>query len=134
MCFICLDFCISLHNDIITATRDIPPGNRIQVRLIRMADDFVIWSPKTNKKGNDLMKYRIKLENLRLTVRKSILKDELFNAYYNGLKKIPEIPFSRNMIRTYTKLSGETDLGARNFIDQGQLPECVYIVSLNIFT
>lgn len=131
---IIVDFVIPLHNDVITATRDLQPGFPIEVRMIRMPDDFVLWVPKTqtSKPRNGVetyTKYSIKLMDLRISVKKNKVVDKIFNGYYNGLKKIPEIPFTRNMVRSYTRLAGVTDLGARNFINQAQLPESVYVVS-----
>ena len=121
----------------ITATRDLPPGYRIEIKLNRMPDDFVIWVgdtqtsvEKDSPQGAPQRpsKYRIVLDNLRISVEKCLVQDRIFNYYYNGLKNNPEIPFTRNMIRSYTKMSGVSDLGYYNFIEQAQLPECVYVV------
>ena len=106
-----IEFCVPLHNDVITCTRHLPPGYRLEINLTRMPDDFVIWMATTNKftpAGQnavpELMRYQIKLSELRVSVKKTRVEDRIFNHYYNGLSKIPAIPFTRNMIRSYTKL------------------------------
>ena len=70
-----------------------------------MKDDFVLWVPESNtftpttaNAQSEHTRYSIQLERLRLTVEKSLVEDKIFNYYYNGLKKIPEIPFTRNMV------------------------------------
>ena len=129
-----LEFCVPLHTDLITATRDLPPGYRLEFKLTRMKDDFVIWSPQSNKKGTGTnavpYEYEIRLKDLRLSVQKVKVVDRIFNHYYNGQNgRIPEIPFTRNMLRTYTKTDQIVDLGFPNFVEQQQLPE-VFIIHL----
>ena len=105
----------------------------MEFKLIRMKDDFVIWSPDSNKNGANppvAHKYRIDLSDLRLTVKKTKTVDKIFNHYYNGVSgRIPEIPFTRNMIRSYTALDKVTDLSFPNFVEQRQLPEvlCIHL-------
>ena len=101
----------------------------MEFKLIRNNDDFVVWSPATNK-HNDTdqthMKYKIELSDLRLTVKKTKVVDRIFNHYYNGeAGKIPEIPFTRNMMRSYTAPLNVTDISFPNFVEQKQLPEVI---------
>ena len=120
------EFCIPLHNDVITATRDLPPGHAIEVRLTRNADKFVMWNGHNN---ND--DYEIILTDLRLTLEKVKLVDSIFNAYYNkvGGERKAEIPFTRNFIRSYTTRANQLDWSYPNFITNNrQLPETVYVV------
>ena len=126
------EFCVPLHTDLITATRDLPPGYQLSIKLTRMQDDFVVWSPITNKgtaAGAQPYEYEIRIKDLRLSVQKVKVDDRIFNHYYNGRNgRIPEIPFTRNMLRSYTKSDNIIDLGSSNFVEQRQLPEAVYVV------
>ena len=133
------EFCVPLHHDIVTAKRDLPPGYRLEIKMTRMPNDFVFWVPQkagpNDDKGQPTVvdgdEYEIIIDNLRLLVDKVTVEDKIFNYYYNGLKKIPEIPFSRNMIRSYTKLAGSTDLGFPNLIESAQLPEFCLVVRIS---
>ena len=100
-----------------------------------MTDDFVFWLKSDNKVGSttNFTEYAIELTDLRIGVVKTLTVDPIFNHFYNSQKdKIPEIPFTRNMIRTYTKTEGITDLGHYNFVEQNQLPETVYVVFVKL--
>ena len=124
------EFCIPIHSDIITCTRDLPPNIPLTFRFTRSQDKFVIWSPLTNKtvvNTKDVPnQYRIILSDLRLTVKKVKVVDRIFNHYYNARGgKLPEIPFTRNLIRTYPTVANSTDLGRVNFVQNSQLPEVV---------
>ena len=92
-----------------------------------MNDNFVVWSPAANKTDTAHNEYKIILSDLRLTVKKVKVVDRIFNHYYNSQGgKIPEIPFTRNMIRTYTTRA-ISDIGFPNFVEQKQLPE-VFVI------
>ena len=137
------EFCIPLHHDIITATRDLPPMIEMEVKLTRNTDSFVIWAPD-NKIGEEppppeaegeddtrpkKNEYQIKLSDLRLTADKVKVTDKIFNRYANRAKgKLAEIPFTRNMIRSYTTRPGSYDWSFPNFVQHKQLPETVYVV------
>lgn len=134
------EFCIPLHHDIITATRDLPPEIPMEVKLTRNTDTFVIWAPKlkygaepdpgdANEDTRPYHEYEIRLSDLRLTVDKVKVAARIFNHYYNRPKgKIPEIPFTRNMIRSYTTRPNSYDWSFPNFVQHKQLPETVYVV------
>ena len=100
-------FCIPLHCDLVTAKRDLPPGYRLEIKMTRMLNDFVFWVPQKagpdDDDGNptwvDGDEYEIRIDNLRISIDKVTVVDKIFNYYFNGLKKIPEIPFTRNMVR-----------------------------------
>lgn len=107
-----------------------------------MKNDFVFWVPKVagpNKDDGtagpmvDGKEFEMVIDNLRLVIDKVTVEDRIFNFYFNGLKKVPEIPFSRNMVRSYTKLAGSTDLGCQNLIESNQLPEFALVVRLSLF-
>ena len=118
------EFCVPLHTDLLSASRDLPPGYRLRFTMIRRTDDaFSMWTGSANTK-----KYKINLSNLRLAVTKVKIEDKIFNFFYNNLKRIPEIPFSRNIVRSYSKAKDSIDIGFPNFLEQSQLPETVYIV------
>ena len=123
-----IEFCVPIHSDVITCSRDLPPNIRLQFRFTRMDDKFVVWSPASNTTsvaGVDVVNtYKIVLTDLRLTVKKVKVVDRIFNDYYNGRGgKLPEIPFTRNMIRTYTTVKDSTDIGRPFFVENKQLPE-----------
>ena len=140
------EFCISLHSDVITATRDLPPGIKMEVRLTRNSDSFVIWSPDSNRVGAPPAKdqpdervhhkYKLILSDLRLTIEKVKVTDDIFNNYYNAVGRsagrLAEIPFTRNMIRTYTTKENQLDWSFPNFVTNNQLPETVYVVFVPI--
>ena len=95
-----------------------------------MPDKFVIWSPLTNTSQVDgeavPNEYEINLSDLRLTVKKTKVVDRIFNDYYNGRGgKLPEIPFTRNIMRSYTTTTNMTDIGRPFFIENKQLPEVI---------
>ena len=101
------EFCIPLHNDLVTAKRDLPPNYRLEIKMTRMSNDFVFWVPQKDGPNDDNGQptkidgdeYEIKIDNLRISIDKVTVVDKIFNYYYNGLKKIPEIPFTRNMVK-----------------------------------
>ena len=112
----------------------------MEVKLTRNTDSFVIWAPD-NKIGEEppppegeddtrpKNEYQIKLSDLRLTVDKVKVTDKIFNRYANRAKgKLAEIPFTRNMIRSYTTRPGSYDWSFPNFVQHKQLPETVYVV------
>ena len=94
-----------------------------------MQDDFVLWTGSTNTYTPTgvtpvpdplpTIDYRIDLTNLRISLDKTIVRDNVFNNYYNNLKLVPEIPFTRNLVRSYPKAQGVSDLGYRHFIQEG---------------
>ena len=57
------------------------------------------------------------------------VSDEVQRAYSAGLRSsVPaSIPFTRNYIKSYTKLTGETDLGIYNIYIGRFLPESIYL-------
>ena len=90
------EFCVPIHNDLVTATRDLQPGYRLEFKFLRRGpgvDTFSIIQPKSNNK-----EYIIHLNNLRITVDKVLLVDKLFNHYYNNMKKGAQIPITRNKV------------------------------------
>ena len=124
-----IEFCVPIHSDVITASRDLPPGHRIEVVMNRNADKFVMWNAREN--ANE---YEIILTDLRLTLEKVKLVDTIFNAYYNKVgspncDRKAEIPFTRNLIKSYTTRANQRDWSYSHFITNNrQLPETVYVV------
>ena len=134
-----MEFIMPVHHDIITCTRELPPDKPLKFRFIRAPDKFVIWSPATNgmedAKSTEDPKpiipyvYKIILTDLRLSISKVVCADRIFNHYFNaGPGKLPEIPFTRNLIRSYTTSANNTDLGQPYIIQNKQLPEAIYVV------
>lgn len=114
---------VLMHSDIITAQIPLPPGYTLEFKLIKMRDSFVIIQPETNKN-----EYVIELQDIHLCLERVQYSDSELQAY-NSRKNntIATIPLTRNFIRSYPVIKGQTDLCMHNLIVRDQMPETVLL-------
>ena len=115
-----------MHSDIITSQIPLPPGYILEFKMTRMSDDFVIINGKDNSN-----KYAIELRNIHLKIGRVQQSDAQLQAY-NAKKnsQLAQIPLTRNFIKTYPALMGQTDLSIHNLIVRDQLPETVMVFAV----
>ena len=116
-------FCTSLHIDLSTLRKVIPPNVKITITLQRNSDEFCLLSPKT---ADD---YKIELDDLKITLKKYIVSHAIEAMYENALKgeKKALLPMDRSLLKTYTKQTGTSDLSHYNIISGRQLPEQILV-------
>ena len=113
---------IPIHNDLMTAETFIPPNTKLGITFKRTDDKFIIMAGDENE-------YKIDLKHLKLRVRKLDVSEEVKNYYSKMLKtKPPVIPYTKNVIKTYTKPKGDYDLSNYNLFQSSKLPERVYVM------
>ena len=113
---------IPIHNDLMTAETFIPPNTKFGLTFKRTEEKFIIMA------GDDT-EYKIDLQHLKLRVRKLDVSEEVKKYYSRMLKtKPPVIPYTKNVIRTYTKPKGDFDLSNHNLFQSSKLPERVYVM------
>ena len=113
---------IPIYNDLMTAETYIPPNTKLGITLKRVEDKFVIMAGDANE-------YKIDLQHLMLRVRKLDVSEDVKKYYSKMLKtKPPSIPYTKNVIKTYTKPKGDFDLSNHNLFQSSKLPERVYVM------
>ena len=114
---------VLMHSDVITSQIPLPPGYMLEFKMTRMRDNFVIIKPTTNTN-----EYRIELQDVHLVIERIQFNDSDLQAY--NLKKnssVATIPLSRNFIRAYPVIKGQTDLCMHNLIVRDQMPETLIL-------
>ena len=113
---------IPIHNDLMTSETFIPPNTKFALTFKRTDDKFIIMAGDENE-------YKIDLKILKLRVRKFDVSEEVKKYYSKMLKtKPPVIPYTKNVIKTYTKPKGDYDLSNHNLFQSSKLPERVYVM------
>ena len=123
-----VNFKIPLHNDLMSADRDLPPNVKMMITLQRSPDTFCLIKPLTNTDD-----YSIILEDICLSLVKCEPSDHIEHAYETSLKQnmIPTIPMERNFIKSYTVQKNTNDLSCYNIIFGRQLPTNVYVFMID---
>ena len=112
---------IPIHNDLMTAESYLPPNTKLNIIFKRADDNFVIMQGDANE-------YKVDLSNLMIKVKKYDVSEDVKKYYSKMLKtKPPNIAYTKNVIRTYTKPKGDYDLSHYNLFQSSRLPERVYI-------
>lgn len=117
-----MQFNIPIHNDLMTATRYLPPNTKLTFTFNRSTDNFCLHQKDDNE-------YRIELNTPHLSLVKYSVSEKILNHYYKTMKTtIPTIPYTKNVLKTYTVPSGNYDLSNHNLFFGKRLPERVYIM------
>ena len=122
-----VDFNETLHVDLTTARRYLPPNTRIKITLHRNSDDFCLLMKETETK-----KYAIQMDELQMNLTKYDPDEELLNYHMKEMQiSSPIIPFDRSFIKTFTVQKGTSDLSRYNIINGQQLPEQILIMMVD---
>ena len=117
------EFDLLLHHDTLTSIRSLPPGYRMEFTFNRTDNKFLFLQPKTN---TDV--YTIELRRVHIKMERREVADRLLKAYTSqALGKIGHLPLTRNFVRTYPVVKGQTDLSRYNFINSDVFPETMLI-------
>ena len=118
------EFDLLLHHDVLTSIRNLPPGYRMEFTFNRTDDKFLFLQPKTNTD-----QYTIELRRVHIKMERREVADRILKAYTSqvALGKIAYLPLTRNFVRTYPLLKGQTDLSRYNFINADVFPETMMI-------
>ena len=123
-----VNFKIPLHNDLMSADKDLPPNVKMMITLQRTPDTFCLMKPYRNTDD-----YTIVLENICLSLVRFQPSHSIENNYTTALKSkiIPTIPMERNLIKSYTVQKNTNDLSCYNIIFGRQLPTNVYVFMID---
>ena len=118
------DFVIPIHNDLMTVKDKLfPPNVKFQVQLKRSADSFCLMTDDSTQE------YRVALDKIRLTVDRYAVEPEVNKQYFKGLKEsVPTLPFTQNVMKTYTVPQNNNDLSCHNLFFGNRLPDKVLIM------
>ena len=146
-----IEFDIPLYHDVATADRFLPPGYDLEFTLYRNEDNFIFLQPTAaentthaseagaegdiqvnstaeTRTTSTSRKYTIELENVFLSIEKKELDEVSLREYTSkAFKEEGVIPLTRNLLRSYTVVSGRTDFGCHNFIQGKQMPETIIV-------
>ena len=113
---------IPIHNDLMTATKYLPPNTKLTVTLVRSPNNFSLHQL-------DDQEYTIELKDLHLSLVKYSVNDSILNHYRKTMKTVtPTIPYTKNVFKTYSVLENNYDLSNHNLFFGNRLPERVYIM------
>ena len=117
------EFDLLLHHDVVTSIRNLPPGFRMEFTFNRTSDDFLFIQPKTNKD-----KYTLELRRVHIKMERREVVDRVLKSYMSQAgSKISRLPLTRNFVRTYPVVKGQTDLSCYNIINTDVFPETLLI-------
>ena len=122
------DFVVPIHNDLMTVKNKLfPPNTKFQVQLKRSAEDFCLM-----KASDDTDEYRVSLDKLRLTLDRYTVEPEVNRSYFQGLKEsVPTLPFTQNVMKTYTVPKDNSDLSCHNLFFGNRLPDKVLVMMVD---
>ena len=113
---------IPIHNDLMTATKYLPPNTKLSITLVRSEDNFCLHQL-------DDQVYKIDLKDLHISLVKYSVNDAVLSHYHKTKKTItPTIPYTKNVFKTYPITMGNYDLSNHNLFFGNRLPERVYIM------
>ena len=113
---------IPIHNDLMTATRYLPPNTKLSVILKRSAEKFCLHQL-------DDQQYNLDLKDLQLSVVKYKVNETIHNHYLKTMKTVtPTIPYTKNVLKTYPVTANNYDLSNHNVFFGNRLPDRVYIM------
>lgn len=117
------EFDLLLHHDVITTIRNLPPGFRIEFTITRTSDNFLFVQPETNTNT-----YTIELRRVHLKMERREVAERVLKNYLSGAgSKISRLPLTRNFVRTYPVVAGQTDFSCYNIINTDQFPTKILI-------
>lgn len=109
-----------IHIDFFHCTTYLIPGTDLKLKFIRHEDSFSLLG--------DTLVAKIKINSLRLNVRKLTIDPQIIQAHNAGLLKQPAIyNIVQSKIKTYLLTKGIRNERITN-IFRGKLPRCVYIL------
>ena len=113
---------VPVHNDLMTATKYLPPNTKLSVTFERTAEKFCLHQL-------DDQVYKIDLKDLKLSLVRYSVNDAILNYYLKTMKTVtPTIPYTKNVFKTYSVLENNYDLSNHNLFFGNRLPERVYIM------
>ena len=116
---------IPIHNDLMTATRYLPPNTKLSVSLKRTSNNFCLHQLDDGE-------YTISINDLRLSIVKYSVNDAILSHYFKTMKTVtPTIPYTKNVFKTYPVTAGNYDLSNHNLFFGNRLPERVYIMMVD---
>ena len=116
---------IPLHNDLMTATRYLPPNTKLSISLKRTTNNFCLHQL-------DDEEYNIEIKDLRLSIVKYSVNEAILNYYLKTMKTVtPTVPYTKNVFKTYPITQGNYDLSNHNLFFGNRLPERVYIMMVD---
>ena len=114
-----------IHNDLMTATKYLPPNSKLTVTFKRASEAFSLHQL-------DDSNYKIEVKDLHLSVVKYSVNEAILNHYHKTKKTItPTIPYTKNVLKTYPVTRGNYDLSNHNLFYGNRLPERVYIMMVD---
>ena len=119
-----VDFNMSLHNDLMTVEKYIPPNTKISLTLRRTDDDFVIIKDELN--DND---YKIVMEDLHIKVTLLELYPDVLENHFKELKAAGalQIKYTQNSLKTFACPENAIEMKSHNLFFGDKLPNRVYV-------
>jgi ribonucleoside-diphosphate reductase beta chain len=111
-----IQFYIPLQNDFINVQRLIPNNVNVKIKMIRAPDDFTLLSPLADAR------YKVELLDVRLYIRKVLLKDAIVARHRSLFAKGNAVlPFTRTVLRHRNVKPGDNRVDLGNIFN-GKLP------------
>ena len=113
---------IPVHNDLMTATKYLPPNTKLHVTLKRSTNNFCLHQL-------DDQVYKVEIKDLHLSLVKYTVHDDILNHYKKTMKTVtPTVPYTKNVFKSYPVTQSNYDLSNHNLFFGNRLPERVYIM------
>ena len=120
-----VDFGISLHNDLMTCEKYIPPNTKISLTMRRTDDDFLIITGDKNAN-----QYKIFIEDLHIKVTLLEIYGDVLENHFKELKAAGgtlRIKYTQNSLKTFAVPKNSIEMKSHNLFFGSKLPNRVYV-------